>query len=129
METSFLEMRCKEVINVVDGRLLGHIVDMVFDVRTSRVLGFVVPANKGFFSVFRPNQEIFIPYNNICKIGEDVMLVELYNLPKINKSKKSVGILNKNKKQEEVVKEDQETSVELDKNFNSKIRDDNFTNE
>ena len=31
METTFLEMRAKEVINVVDGRLLGHIIDVVFD--------------------------------------------------------------------------------------------------
>ena len=128
MESSFLEMRCKEVINVVDGRLLGHIVDMVFDVRTSRVLGFVVPASKGFFSVFRPGQEIFIPYNNICKIGEDVMLVELYNLPKSCKKNKCIGILSKDKKEQQA-KVQEENVVELDKDFNSKVKDDYFTNE
>ncbi len=126
METSFLEMRLKEVINVVDGRLLGHIVDMVFDIRTSRVLGFVVPASKGFFSVFKPSQEIFIPYNNICKIGEDVMLVELYNLPKQTRSKKNVGVLNKQQKQQQ---ETQEKVIELDKDFSTKIKDDVFNNE
>lgn len=126
METSFLEMRLKEVINVVDGRLLGHIVDMVFDIRTSRVLGFVVPASKGFFSVFKPSQEIFIPYNNICKIGEDVMLVELYNLPKQTRSKKHVGVLNKQQKQQQ---ETNEKVIELDKDFSTKIKDDVFNNE
>lgn len=87
MQTSFLELRCKEVINIVDGRLLGHIVDMVIDVCTSRVTGLVVPGAKTFFSFFKPGQEIFIPYKNICKIGDDVILVELYNLPQVKKNK------------------------------------------
>ncbi len=87
METSFLELRCKEVINIVDGRLLGHIVDIVFNIKTSQITGVVVPGAKSFFSVFKPPQEIFIPYRNICKIGEDVILVELYNLPPIKKNK------------------------------------------
>jgi len=82
METTFLEMRCKEVINVCDGRLLGRICDVVFDVRTSRILGFVVPGCRGgFFRFFKSSPEVFVPYCNICKIGEDVILVEVYDLP------------------------------------------------
>ena len=42
MESSFLELRCKEVVNVLDGRKLGHIVDIVFDLATARVLGILV---------------------------------------------------------------------------------------
>ena len=91
MESSFSEMRCKQVINVADGSLLGHICDMVFDIRSSRILGFVVPGCKQGFSFFRPTPEIFIPYCNICKIGEDVILVEVCNLP--TKTKR-IKILN-----------------------------------
>lgn len=78
MESSFLELRCKEVINVVDGRKLGHIIDIVFELQTGRVTGFVVPGNCNFWNVFNKNNELFIPYSQICKIGEDSILVELY---------------------------------------------------
>ena len=127
METTFLEMRAKEVINVVDGRLLGHIIDVVFDIRTSRILGFVVPASKGFWGCFKPSQEIFIPYCNICKIGEDVMLVELYNLPKNIKQKKVIAL--KQDKSQSIPQESDSKVIELDKDFSTKVKDDNFTNQ
>ena len=79
METSFLELRCKEVVNVVDGRKLGHIIDIIFDLNTAKVSGVVVPANKTFWNVFKGDNEIFIPFSQICKIGEDTILVELYS--------------------------------------------------
>ncbi len=77
MESSFLELRCKEVVNVVDGRKLGHIVDMVFDLNTARVCGIVVPGEKTFWNVFKSTSQLFIPFECICKIGEDAILVEL----------------------------------------------------
>ncbi|MDD4275965.1 MAG: YlmC/YmxH family sporulation protein [Clostridia bacterium] len=70
-------MRCKEVINVVDGKRLGRIIDIIIDQRRGRVLGLVVPSQKHGWPIFRACEDIFIPYNNICKIGEDVILVEL----------------------------------------------------
>lgn len=77
METSFLELRCKDVINVTDGRKLGRICDIIFDLPTGCVKGLVVPISNGF-SLFKSPQQVFIPYNRICKIGEDIILVELY---------------------------------------------------
>ena len=77
METSFTELRNKEVINVLSGRLLGNVCDVIVDLRRNIVLGLVVPGNKSFFNIFKPCQEIFIPYNSICKVGEDVILVEI----------------------------------------------------
>lgn len=79
MEVSFLELKSKQVINTVDGKCLGHITDVIFDVVTACTLGFIVPQpNKGFWGMFRSNRELFIPYNCVCKIGVDVILVELY---------------------------------------------------
>ena len=46
MEATFLELRCKEVVNILDGRRLGHIIDMVFELGSARVLGFIVPGEK-----------------------------------------------------------------------------------
>lgn len=82
METSFSELKCKQVINVVDGKSLGRIIDIILDVKTCKALGLVVPnPNSSMWSLFRSGKEIFIPFNNICKIGLDVILVELYSTP------------------------------------------------
>ncbi len=84
-ECSFLELRCKEVVNVVDGKRLGHITDVVFDLQTAKITGLVVPGNKSFWNVFKNGTELFIPFTQICKIGEDTILVELYgNSPSSN---------------------------------------------
>lgn len=77
MEISFCEMRAKEVVNICDGKLLGNIVDLVFDSCSARITGIVVPGERNFFSFFKNNQDIFIPFNKIRKIGKDVILVEL----------------------------------------------------
>ena len=79
LESSFLELRCKEVVNVVDGKRLGHIVDIVFELATGQITGLVVPGEKNFWNVFKSGGEIFIPYNQICKVGDDTILVELYS--------------------------------------------------
>ena len=78
METSFLELRCKEVVNVVDGRRLGHIVDVVFNMQSGCVQGVVVPGNKSFWNCFKGGPELFISLGQIVKIGEDAILVELF---------------------------------------------------
>lgn len=77
METTFTELRSKEVINALTGKILGNICDVVMDLRCNRILGFVVPGSKNFFSFFKPAQEIFIPFSQVCRIGEDIILVEV----------------------------------------------------
>ena len=75
-ELAFCELRCKEVINVIDGKCLGRVCDIIFSRHSSRVLGFVVPGVGGFH-IFKRREDMFIPFERICKIGIDVILVEL----------------------------------------------------
>ncbi|MCL2229071.1 MAG: YlmC/YmxH family sporulation protein [Firmicutes bacterium] len=75
-ELSFGELRCKQVINVIDGKVLGRICDIVFSRGSARILGFVVPGDNGF-NILRKRGDVFIPFERICKIGVDVVLVEL----------------------------------------------------
>ncbi|MBQ7308330.1 MAG: YlmC/YmxH family sporulation protein [Clostridia bacterium] len=77
METTFCELRAKEVINVVDGKRLGNIVDIVFCSQTGKIKGLVVPAYNRGFNLFKSGEDIYIPYQNVCKIGDDVILVQL----------------------------------------------------
>ena len=75
MEISFSELRAKTVVNLTDGRRLGHIIDLIFDQNTSKILGVVVPGGRG--GLFKGREDLFIPYHCICKIGLDTILVEL----------------------------------------------------
>lgn len=79
MENSFLELRSKEVINVTDGKKLGHIIDLVFELPSGRIKGLVVPICEKGFNLFKPTQQAFIPFNQICKIGDDTILVEVFS--------------------------------------------------
>lgn len=69
-------MSRKTVINVADGRELGHVCDMVFN-NCGGIIGFVVPGKKSFFKSITSSDNVFIPWNRIIKIGSDVILVEL----------------------------------------------------
>ena len=64
VEVSFCELRTKMVINVVDGKALGRIVDIVFSRDNAKVIGVVVPGDKNFHLWGRKN-ELFVPYENI----------------------------------------------------------------
>ena len=68
---------CKEVVNVLDGRKLGHIIDIIFDLASARVLGILVPGEKTGWNVFKSTNQLFIPFGCIVKIGEDAILVEV----------------------------------------------------
>lgn len=74
MEISFVEIREKEVVNIYDGKKLGHIIDIIFERESGRVKGVVVPGLKRFM---RKTEDIFVPIENLKKIGEDVLLVKL----------------------------------------------------
>lgn len=76
VEVSFCELRTKMVINVVDGKALGRIADIVFSRENSKIIGVVVPGDKGFHLWGRKN-ELFIPYDRIMRIGLDTVLVEM----------------------------------------------------
>lgn len=80
MESSFLDLRCKEVINIVDGTRLGHIVDIVISLSTGKISGIVVPGSKSLFGFLKGGNDLFIPFSQVCKIGEDTILVELFGV-------------------------------------------------
>ena len=74
MDISLTELKEKEIVNVFDGKKLGHIVDILFDIENGLVRGIVVPGER---KLFRKNDDIFIPLEKLKKIGDDVVLVKL----------------------------------------------------
>lgn len=94
MEVSYSELRCKEVVNLQNGARMGKIIDMIIQSDGKCVLGLVVP---GVRKLFKASEDIFIPWNNISKIGEDVILVSI-NIHSVTTVTKSN---DKDKKKEE----------------------------
>ena len=75
MEITFNELREKEIINVADGKRLGRIEDVVFDKEEGKVLGVVLPGKR---HAFKKREDVFIPIEELKRIGEDVILVKIY---------------------------------------------------
>ena len=75
MDITFGELKCKEVINTVNGKRLGRITDMVISCQTCKVTGLVVPNDR---RLFKSKDHVFIPWRSIVKIGDDCILVRLY---------------------------------------------------
>ncbi|MBD5132159.1 MAG: YlmC/YmxH family sporulation protein [Clostridiales bacterium] len=76
---TYCELKRREVINGSDGRRMGHIVDLVFSPNDGKVKGIILPYGKR--GVFGKSQDLFVPWQCIQKIGEDVILVEIHDLP------------------------------------------------
>ena len=84
MEVSYTYLRSKEVVNLVDGKRLGRVCDVVFRYPENVFLGIVVPGNKGFS--FKKG-DVFIDVKCISCIGEDVILVRAEGLCRAGKNK------------------------------------------
>ena len=77
MRCSLDELCAKEVINVCDGRRLGHIDDLCIELCDGRIVSIIVPGKCRFFGLIKGEQECVIPYNKIVKFGTDVILVDI----------------------------------------------------
>ena len=71
------ELQAKDVINIVDGRKIGHVGDLVLDLRQGRIESLIVPEGGRFFGLFGGGVDVVIPWRSIVKVGEDVVLVRL----------------------------------------------------
>ena len=77
MELSFQTLKQKDVVSVSDGKNLGKVCDVTLSFPESNWLGITVPGSKGF--KFTNKSEVFIPINQVVKIGDDVILVKTEN--------------------------------------------------
>jgi len=75
---SLSELRQKDVINTRDGQCLGKPMDIEFCALDGRVTAIVVPGAFSFVHLLRGERAgVVIPWENICKIGDDVILVDV----------------------------------------------------
>ncbi len=71
------DLRQKEVINITDGKRLGFVKDVEFSLETGRIVSLILPGRWSFFRLFGRIEEMVIPWKDIKKIGEDIVLVDI----------------------------------------------------
>ncbi len=74
------ELKQLEVVNLTDGKILGNVSDIMVNLSEGRIEAIIVPGNGriGFFMSSR--NEYIIPWSDIKKIGEEVLLVTYRDL-------------------------------------------------
>lgn len=78
---SINSLKTMEVIEVKTGCRLGYIKDLVLDCEAYKIISITVPSQKNNW--FSKNSDYEIMWENIIKIGVDVILVdadELFNI-------------------------------------------------
>lgn len=71
------DLQNKDIVNVIDGKNIGSIIDVKIDEATGNIVSFIIEPNKHFFSFFNKGMDTEIQWNSITKIGEDVILVKI----------------------------------------------------
>jgi YlmC/YmxH family sporulation protein len=69
------EFQIKDVVNVSDGKRLGNIGDIEINLTTGKIDAVVISRNGRVLGFFGKDEDIVIPWKNILKIGQDVILV------------------------------------------------------
>ena len=69
------DMQNKDIINTIDGKKIGNIIDVIIN-DEGKMTSLVVEKTK-FLSRFSNKDEVEIKWEQIKKIGEDVILVSM----------------------------------------------------
>ena len=72
------EFQIKDVVNISDGKKLGNIGDIDINLTTGKIEAIVISRSGRVLGFFGKDEDIVLPWRNILKIGEDVILVR-YN--------------------------------------------------
>lgn len=76
MQCTLRELRYKEVISVTDGSRYGYVGDLDVDLDSGQVRALVVPGPARFFGLFGRREDTVIPWDDVRRFGEDIILVE-----------------------------------------------------
>ncbi|QSO49831.1 YlmC/YmxH family sporulation protein [Alicyclobacillus curvatus] len=71
------DLQSKDVVSVGDGKRLGSIGDLEIDTDSGLISALVIPSQGRFFGMVGGGQDYVVPWNQIVKIGTDVILVDL----------------------------------------------------
>lgn len=70
------ELKQREVININDGKRLGIVYDVEIDMDKGKIDAIVIPGTGRILGLFSKESDIVVSWENIKKIGTDVILVD-----------------------------------------------------
>jgi YlmC/YmxH family sporulation protein len=73
------EFQTKDVVNVANGKKLGNIGDIDIDLDTGKIRSLIILGSGKMLGLFGREESVVIPWQNIVKIGADVILVRLHD--------------------------------------------------
>lgn len=79
------ELQAKDIVNMENGKRLGYLTDVEIHVETGKVTALIINGSGKMMGLFGKGvADIVIPWENIIRIGSDVILVEVPSM--FNKS-------------------------------------------
>lgn len=73
----FFELKEKEVINISNCKRLGCITDLIIHPCTGEIEAIIIPGSAKLGGILGYDEEYWIPFGCIKKIGPDVILVDM----------------------------------------------------
>ena len=71
------ELQKKDIINIKDGKKVGKIIDVEFDVNNGYMIHFVIEKAHILRNMFTTNDDVYVKFSQIKKMGEDVILIDI----------------------------------------------------
>ena len=72
------ELQKKDIVSIRDGKKIGRIIDVEFDIKNGYLIKFIIEKTHFIRNIFTTNDELTIKFSQIKKLGEDVILIDIY---------------------------------------------------
>ncbi|MDX8044940.1 YlmC/YmxH family sporulation protein [Gracilibacillus sp. S3-1-1] len=69
-------LQMKDIIYIEDGTKVGNMTDIEINVDIGKIINLIVATKTKTLGVFGESREVIIPWENVMKIGHDVILVK-----------------------------------------------------
>lgn len=71
------ELQRKDIVNINDGRIIGRIIDAEINEKDGALESLIIEKSKYIRNLFTTENDLKIKFEQIKKLGSDVILVEL----------------------------------------------------
>ena len=71
------ELQNKNLVNVSNGKNIGNIIDVNIDYQNGNIKSFIIESKGSILTFLNKDNDMEVKWNDIQKIGEDVILVNM----------------------------------------------------
>ena len=71
------ELQNKNLVNVSNGKNIGNIIDVNIDYQSGNIKSFIIESKGSILTFLNKYNDMEVKWNDIQKIGEDVILVNM----------------------------------------------------